>query len=165
MGTYATTTSLDIVMVGVSFDTVTAALASKLIDQAQAEIDGSLSRRYDLGSDYFQTSTSTPPQVRSWTERLSEGFMWQSLARGGAGKESMARGKGLIDAVRLELKDMREYKSELLDTLGSVIVDMSQTAFRVLCNTTDYTPTFNEDDELSQRVDPDKLEAIRSERE
>ena len=161
MGLYTTTTTLDLVMVGVNFaaaDMTT--LASKMIDQAEAEINGVLARRYDLSQDAFQTTTSIPPQVRQWAENLSEGRMWMALSRGGAGKESMERGRGLVKMVREDLKLLAEYKAELLATSGSLIQDMSNTSFRVMCNTSTYTPTIDEGDELNWRVDSDKLDDI-----
>jgi hypothetical protein len=91
---------------------------------------------------------------------LAEGHMWKQMARGGAGKESMARGESLIKEVMADLKMLTNYELELTDPLGSVIPDMSDTAYRVLCNTTNYTPTFDEGDELQWVIDPDKLTDI-----
>jgi hypothetical protein len=163
MGLYATTTSLDTIMIGLNFDTATTALATKMITHAENEINKYLSKRYDLSSSQFQTSTSIPPLITSLCERLSEGYIWKSNSRGG--KESLARGKELVTEVIENLMLISSYKLDLLDSSGSVISDMSNTAFRVLCNTTGYTNTFDEGSELGWVVDPDKLDDIADGRE
>lgn len=163
MGLYATVTSLQTLMVGTNF-TVTSALAVKIVNRAEARVNSVLARRYDLSQAAFQTTTSIPLQVREWSEMIAEGHMWKALARGGAGKESMARGDALIKEALADLKMLAEYELELVATSGSVIADMSNTAFRVMCNTSTYINTFNEDDELAWAVDPDKLEDIADER-
>ena len=149
-------------MVGVNFDADTTTLCSKLIDDAEAEINKYLSKRYDLTANTFQTSTGVPPLVRQLTERLTEGYMWQSMSRGS--KESLARAAMIEKQVLANLTQLSEYKLDLVATNGSVIVDMSQSAYRVLVNTADYIETFAEDDETSWAVDPDKLEDIADER-
>ena len=96
---------------------------------------------------------------------LAAGYCWQDKARAGAGKEAMARGKALIDSVMADLKELREFKLDLVDTNGSLIADMSDTSYRVLSNTKDYTPTFNVDDPLDWRQDTDRLTDIANERD
>jgi len=161
MGTYATTTSLQTLMVGTTFDTATTSLATKLITHAENEINKYISKRYDVSN--FSTSTAVPPLLTSLCETLSEGYMYQRMSRGG--KESVNRAKTLIDQAVDNLKLIAEYKLDLVNTAGSVVTDMSQTAYRVLSNTTDYSNTFNEDDPLNWEVDQDKLDDIESERE
>ncbi len=161
-GTYCTTTSLQTLMIGTSFDTATSALASKLIAHAENEINKYISKRYDVGSLY-DTSTSVPPLLTTLCETLTEGFMHQRMSRGG--KESMLRGKELIDQALANLKLIAEYKLDLVDSSGDVISDMSNTAYRVLSSTADYANTFNEDDELNWKIDPDKLDDIDAERD
>lgn len=148
-------------MVGTEFDTATTSLATRLITHAENEVNKYLSRRYDVSA--FNTSTAIPPLVTSLTETLAEGYMYQRMSRGG--KEAMTRANELIKQAVSNLKDIAEYKLDLVDTNGSSIVDMSQTAYRVLCNTSDYTPTFAEDDELNWEVDIDKLDDIDSARD
>ncbi len=161
MGTYATTTSLAVIMVGTTFDTATTSLADKLITHAENEVNKYLSKRYDLS--IFNTSTVIPPLVTSITETLSEGYMYQRMSRGG--KEEMSRSSALIKQAISNLELISLYKMDLVNTAGSVIVDMSQTAYRVLSSTSDYTNTFNEDNELEWEVDRQKLEDIDSERD
>lgn len=164
MGTYATTTSLATLMLGTDFsNTATVSLASKCVDQAEAEIDKYLARRYDLSSAYFQTSTSTPPIVQSWCEQLAMGYMYRQLSRGG--KEGMERGKELINGVLANLQMVADWKLNIADSAGSVIPEGSSSAYRVLANTSDYSNTFNEDDELNWAVDTDKLDDIDAERQ
>lgn len=159
MGLFATVTSLQTLMVGTNL-TTTSSLASELITRAERRINSALARRYDLSQSTFQTTTAIPPQVREWATMLAEGYMWKALARGGAGKESMERGDSLVKEVLADLKNLVEYNLELVNTAGSVITDMSDTAYRVMCNTTNYTPTFDEGDELQWQIDSDKLDDI-----
>lgn len=161
---YATTTALSTVMIGVNFSASgMTALSSKAIEQAEAEVNKYLSGRYDLSSSYFQTYTSVPPMVRAITERMAEGYMWQWLARGG--KEGLARGATLIKAATENLVDIRDMKAHLADTAGSILAESSTGSYRVQCNTTDYTPTFAEDDETAWAVDSDKLDDISNARD
>lgn len=161
MGTYATTTSLQTLMIGTTFDSVTTSLATKMITHAENEINKWISKRYDIST--FNTSTSIPPLITSLCETLAEGHMYQRLSRGG--KEGMARGQTYIDSVLKNLELIANYKLDLVNTAGSVISDMSNTAYRVMSNTTDYSNTFGEDNELNWKVDQDKLDDIESDRE
>lgn len=163
MGTYATTTALATVMVGVTFDTATTALASKMIDRAEAEVNKYLSRRFDLTSAYFQTATSIPPLVRSLTEQIAEGMAWKSMSRGA--EESLERGDALIKSALENLVLIQSFKSDLVNTAGSVIPDFGNTAMRVKSNTAGYVSTFAEDSELAWRVDPNKLDDLANERD
>lgn len=150
-------------MVGSTFDAATTSLATKLITHAENEVNKYLSKRYDITSSPFDTSTSIPPIVTSLTETLAEGYMYQRMSRGG--KESMARGEALIKQAIDNLKLIADYKLDIIGSSGSVIADMSNTAYRVLDNTDGYSTTFNEDSELNWEVDQDKLDDIASERD
>jgi hypothetical protein len=164
VGTYATSTTLDLVMVGVNFTaTDMTAMASKAIDHAEAQVNRHLSKRYDISSSTFQTSTSVPPIVRTLAERLAEGYMWTWMARGS--KETLERGEDLVESAVEDLKAIAEYKMDLLDTAGSAIPESANSPFRVQCNTSDYASTFNEDDELSWAQDSTKLSDISDERD
>jgi hypothetical protein len=164
MGTYATTTSLATLMIGTDFsNTATVNLATKCITHAENEINKYLSRRYDLSSSYFQTSTAVPPLVTTWCEQLAMGYMYRQLSRGG--KDGLDRGKELINGVILNLKDVAEFKMHVSDSTGAILPEATNTsAYRVLSNTETYSNTFNEDDELLWSVDSDKLDDIDSER-
>ncbi len=149
-------------MIGTTFDTATGNLATLMITHAENEINKYISKRYDVGT-FMSTSTSVPPLLTSLCETLSEGYMHLRMSRGG--KDAEKRGKILIDGVLSNLKDIADYKLDLIDSSGDVITDMSQTAYRVLSNTTGYTNTFNEDDPINWKVDQDKLDDIDDERE
>lgn len=158
MGIYSTTTTLNTRMIGVNFDSETTALVSTLITDAENEVNKYLSRRYDLSSAAFQTSTSIPPLVKTLTTQLAEAYSWESLSRGG--KESLARSKSLETRALDNLKLIADYKLNLLNSLGATVTDMSDSSYQIRCNTTDYTPTFDEGDELDWAIDPDKVSDI-----
>lgn len=165
MGKYMTSTTLDVVMVGVNFTAAgMTTLADKAVSQAESEVDKYLSKRYDLsGSPFNATSTSIPPLVVQMSERLAEGYMWQWMSRGS--KESLARAKVLIDGVTANLEGIQKFEMDVIAVDGSVVPDMPNTAYRVQCNTSNYTPTFAEDKETNWRVDSDKLDDISSSRD
>ena len=148
-------------MIGTDFDTATTSLATKCITHAENEINKWISKRYDI--TVFNTSTSVPPLITSLTETLSEGYMYQRMSRGN--KEWRDRAKELIIQVTDNLKEIANYKLDLVNTAGSVIVDMSNTSYRCLSNSDSYSTTFNEDSELNWAVDQDKLDDIESERD
>lgn len=150
-------------MIGTDFDTATTSLATKCITHAENEVNKYISKRYDISSSPFNTSTSIPPLVTSLTETLSEGYMYQRMSRGG--KEWRDRGKELINQVLDNLKEIANYKLDLVNTSGSVIADMSNTSYRCLSSTDTYSTTFNEDSELNWSIDQDKLDDIESERD
>lgn len=162
MGIYSTTTSLQTAMIGSSFDTATTSLASDMIDDAEAEVNKYLSQRYDIGSSPFNTSTTIPPIVKSCTKWLAMGYTYEQLSRGG---DTNPRAQRLIDRAIDNLKMIAEFKLNVLDSTGSVVADATNSNFRVQCNTTNYSSTFNEDDELNWAVDTDKTEAIADERD
>lgn len=160
MGTYATTTSLQTIMVGTEFDTQTTNLMSKMITHAENEVNKYLSKRYDVGSF---TTTSMPPLVTSLTETLAEGYYFLRNSRGG-GKDSVAYGKELIKQAQENLAMIADRKLDLLDSNGDVVAEAATASFQILSSTSNYSPTFNEDDELSWKIDEDKLDEIDSDR-
>lgn len=163
MGIYCTTTSLQTLMIGTTFDTATTSLATKLITHAENEVNKYLSKRYDIASSPFNTSTSIPPIVTSLAETLAEGFMYQRMSRGG--KDAMARAQALIDQAIDDLKLIADYKLDVIGINGDVVSDMSNTSYRVSSTTENYSNTFNEDSELNWEVDSDKTDDIESERD
>lgn len=155
-----TATSLSTNMVGVEFDTATTALAANMIVEAQDEINKYISKRYDV-STYVTTSAfaTNPPLLKSLALKLSEGYTWLRMSRGG--KESLTRGNMLIDPVIAHLKDLRDNKADLIADDGSVVAEGGN-IITVLENTSDYSSTFDEDDPLNWTVDSDKLNDIAS---
>lgn len=162
MALYATTTTLEIRMVSVQFDTQTTALAVEMCADAEAEVNKWLSKRYDISSATFQTSTSLPPMCRALATRLAEGYMWQALSRGAP--ESLSRAKALIDRVMENLKDIANYNAALVSTSGGLIVESSNTAYRVKSTTSNYVPTFDEGNPQQWRVDPNRINDIDDEK-
>jgi hypothetical protein len=159
MGNYATTTGLQIVLVGTVFDTATTSMVSKMIDWAEDEVNKYISKRYNVSS----IISSPPPVIRSLSERLASGYTYRHMARGS--KDMIDRAKEIIDPVMENLKGIAEGNIDLLNTSGSIVTEMSNSSFRVLCNTDTYYNTFDEDDPLNWKVDSDKLDDIYDSRE
>lgn len=162
MGTMATTTSLQTLMVGTDFNTATTSLAVACITQAENEIRKVLSKRYDVTSDYFQTTTSIPPMVTTLCEWLAVGYMHENLSRGG--KESYVRADRYIEKAMENMKMILDYKSNLLDSAGSLIAEASG-SFKIRSGTKDYAETFGEDDDLNWKISGDKLEDLSDDRD
>lgn len=160
MGSYATTASLEIVMVGTTFDTATTALCSKLITHAENEVNKYISKRYDVSAF---TTTSMPPLLTSLTETLAEGYMYQRMARGG--KDGLKHGETLINMVLGNLQKIADRELDLLSSAGSPVSESASASYQILSNTTSYTPTFNEDDPLAWVADQDKLDDIEDGRD
>lgn len=162
MGSYVTTGSLEPYMVGTDFDTAasdTSVLASNCIDWAETEINKHLAERYATAG--WTSTANTPPHVITLGEQLAIGYMYETMSRGG--KESMTRADRYIKRVMENLEDLKNNKANLLDTSGSIVSDQSSRR-AVLCNTSDHSETFNEDDPLLWNVDQDKLDEISSDR-
>jgi hypothetical protein len=160
MGLYATTTSLETIMVGTTFDTATTALATKLITHAETEVNKYISKRYDVSGF---TSTSMPPLLTSLTETLAEGYMYQRMARGG--KDGLAHGKALIDMALANLEKIASRELDLLSSAGTPVSEFASSSYQVLSSTSDYSPTFNEDSPLDWEVDSDKLDDTEDDRD
>lgn len=162
MGTFATTTSLDTLMVDTEFDTATTSLCSQLITQAENEIRKRLAKRYDVSSAYFQTSTSTPPMVTTLCEWLTQGYMYENLSRGG--KDAYSRADRFLKKAMDNIDDIVDYKANLQDSSGSVITEATE-SLPMYSTSDDYHDTFGEDDPLNWNVDSDKLSDIADERD
>ncbi len=162
MGTLATTTSIQIMMVGTVFDTVTTALVAQCLTQAENEIKKQLSKRYDISSTYFTSSAVTPPQINTLAERLTIGYAYEAMARGS--KEGYARADRYIKQVMDNLTQLREGEVQLFDTAGDLIDELAL-EWQVQHTGENYSPTFNEDDPKNWKVDRDKLEDIDGERD
>ncbi len=160
MGTYCTTTSIETLWGGTTFDGLTA-LASEFIDEAEGEINKYLSQRYDLSTDTFQTSTSIPVAVQNICKWYAVGYLYEATARGS--KDAFARADRYLKKAEKNLMDIANYKADLTDSDGNIVDDASED-MQILSSTSDYAPTFNEDDPLNWDVDPDKKTAISDER-
>lgn len=160
MGIYATTTSLQVLMVGTKFDTATSNLCDKLITHAENEVDKYLSKRYDI--EALHALTPVPPIVESIAETLAEGYMYQRMSRGG--KDAMARASALIKQALDNLQMVADYKLDVIDSNGNNLTEGTNTAYNVQTSTPDYVQTFNEDDPLRWEIDRTKLDDIEDER-
>lgn len=156
MATYATTSSLQTIMIGTSFDSATTSLCSKMLTHAENEINKYISKRYDIS--VFNTTTSIPPILTSLCETLTEGYMYQRMNRG----DASGRGKELIDQAITNLMLIADYKLDLINSTGSVIDEMSAGGYQILSTSDGYSTTFDEDNELNWEVSPTKLDDISS---
>ena len=165
MGTYATTTGLDTLTIGYTFDTATTNVATKCITDGENHVRKKLSKRYDLTDSNFAltTTTSVPEVIISLTEQYSEGLFYMRQSRGS--KESLTRGKELIAMVNECLKEIVNREVDVIDTGGSVIEDKTNNSYQVISSTDTYTNTFGEDSPLDWAVDTDKLDDIDADRD
>jgi len=160
MANFATTTSLQTLMVGITWDTATSALANKCITHAEDKfILPILSVRYDISG---WTAGTVPPSVISMSEEIAMGLMARYMSRGS--KESLTRAKEIIDPVMIQLNKIAEFKAHLFDSNGSLIPDLSTGAYFIKSNTEDYHNTFNVDDPVDWGIDADQLDDIATER-
>lgn len=159
MGTFATTTSLQTLLPGTTFDNATTSLCSLCITWAEGYIRTALSRRYNMSSSPFNTSTSIPTSLTSITEQLAMGFYFKNSSRGS--KESISRGEALIKEAKAQISDIAEFRTDLLDNSYSVISSFQS---RIIGSASAYHTTFNEDDPLNWKPDADKLTSIADER-
>lgn len=150
-------------MIGVTFNTATTSLAGECITWAEDEIRKYLSRRYDMSSDAFQTSTSTPPLVKSWATRLACGYTEIQMARGG--KEAIAVGESKVKAVLDNLQMVADGELSVADSTGSLLTESDNSAFKVQSTTSGYKETFDVDDSKDWAIDTDRLEDIKGDRD
>lgn len=148
-------------MVGTVFTGLTDT-ANECITQAEDEIRKKLARRYDVSSNYFQTSTSAPPALINIAKWLATGFTYEANARGG--KDAFDRADRFIKKAMDNLNELAEGMCNLYDSTGSIIAERGGFNF-ITSTSSNYSNTFNEDDPLNWSVDSDKLEDISSERD
>lgn len=135
-------------------------LASDMIDDAESEINKKLAPMYDVSD--WSTLALTPPAVQSICKWLAIGYLYEATARGS--KESYERADRYIKKAMKNLEELIEGDAALVDSSGAVI-ETDSDEMPVYCNTTDYAPTFNEDDPKNWAPDEDKLDDIDSERD
>jgi hypothetical protein len=160
MGLFATTTSLETKMIGTVFDTATVSLASACIYDAENEIKKHLCKRYDFTASPFLTTTSIPPIVTTLTETLAVGYMYENMARGS--KEGYARSDRYIERVMANIKQLLDGEAQLTDSSGNLVDEIA--GDWAIYATTNYEPTFNEDEPVNWKPDQDKLDDIDSDR-
>lgn len=141
-------------------NTATTAIITAHIQRADALIDGKCARRYEV--PFAATSTSTPPLIKSLSEDITAFYSYRSLFT----RDNVNRLEYLDDfyaSAMATLQEIQDGKLDLVDTSGNVISETSSDA-RVYSTTENFTPIFDVDDELSQIIDPDRLESIRTAR-
>jgi hypothetical protein len=144
-------------MIGTVFDTATIALASACIYDAENELRKHLCKRYDF-TDI--TTTSIPPMLTTLTETLALGYMYENMGRGG--EDAGKRADRYINRVMENVKALLDGEAQLVDSSGNLITEIDgDWAIQV---TTEYEPTFNEDDPKNWKVDEEKLDDIESDR-
>lgn len=145
-------------MIGTTFDTATTALMSKMITHSENEVDKYISKRYDVGNF---TTTSIPPLLTSITETLAEGYYFLRNSRGG-GKDSVTYGNLLIKEAKENLLLLANRKLDLLDSNDDPVAEFADASYKIKSSTTNYSTTFDEDDELAWSIDENKLDDIDS---
>jgi len=159
-GTFCTTTSLEVLWVGSTFTGITA-LASDLINDAEDELRGCLSERYNVSADAFQTSTSTPPLLEQLCKWKAIGFLYGATSRGG--KDAFARSNWWLKRCDKKVDEILAYDANLVNTAGALIPDATD-KLAVKSNSSTYSTTFDVDDPLLWKQDPDKLDDIDDDR-
>lgn len=161
MSIFATTTSLQLRMVGTNFDAATTLLGTACIEDAENEIRKRLSSTYDFTTAYFTDPVLTPPMIETLCLQLAEGYMYECMARGG--KDAFARSDRFIKRVFDNLDKIADGTFQLLDVNGLQIT-ATKTKWQVRSTTDQYATTFNEDQPRRWRVDSQKLQDIADER-
>jgi phage gp36-like protein len=159
---YSTTTSLEILLVGVTFDTATTSLVSQCITDAENEVDKYLSKRYDMADYMAMSLTALPPLLKTLTNQIAMGYYYQNSARGG--KDSLDFGDKIIKRATENLILIQERKADLLNVNMEPVAEASTAGYKMVSNTTNYTPTFNVDDPLKWKQDQDQLDDADTER-
>lgn len=159
MGIYSTVTALETMWVGAPFSGMEP-VASACIDDAENEIDKRLAAKYDVSG--WTTHALTPPAVQTLCKWLALGYLHEATARGS--KEAFARADRYIKKAEQNIQEILDGNAALVDSSGAVI-ESSSDDMPIYCNTTDYSPTFNEDDPKNWGVDEDKLDDIADERD
>lgn len=162
MGTFATTSSLAVKMIGTVFDTATTNLASACMFDAENEIQKRLAKRYDFTASPFLTTTTHPPMIVTLVQTLSIGYMYENMARGS--KEGLARADRYLKRVFENIDGLLDGKFQLSDASGTLVTE-TEGEWKVYESASSYEPTFNEDSPESWSVDSDKLDDIASDRE
>lgn len=140
-------------------DTATAQIVSDSIEDAQNEINKYLGERYDI--TLWDTSTSTPPLVKTICKWYAAGLAIEACSRGD--KETMKRSAVLIERATKNLDDLESGKLTIADSTGAAIAKDND-PMQVYSNTEDYPTTFNEDDPLKWKVSKSKKSDIMSDR-
>lgn len=110
----------------------------------------------------WTTNALTPPAIQVICKWLALGYLYEATARGS--KEAYARADRYIKKAEKNLEDILNGDAALVDSSGALI-ETDSDEMPVHCNTTDYSPTFNEDSSVNWGPDQDKLDDIDDERD
>lgn len=135
-------------------------MAADCISDAEAEIDKRLAVKFDV--DGWTTNALTPPAVQTICKWLAIAYIHEATARGS--KDAYARADRYLKKANDNLQELVDGTATLVDSTGA-LVNGDSDENPVYCNTTNYTPTFNEDDQKNWATDADKLDDIADERD
>ena len=161
MGVFCTITALTPFLTDITVTDMTATL-NEAVAEAEDQIRTALAPRYDVSSDYFQTSTSTPPVISTICKQLALGHVHETLSRGG--KDAFQRADRYKKRGEELLKKIVDREADVVDSSGNVLTERTD-AYMVESSTQDYHSTFDEGDPIQWGPDPDKLDDIADERD
>lgn len=153
MGTFCTTTALEVLMPGITFDSITTSLAVKCVSWSESWIKSCLSKRFDVSASPFTVYTSTS-QLTNICEEMAVGHLHRLMSRGA--KESLTRGNEMVKSAQEQCQKICDYGADLMDAAGTGAVANKSTAQQVMHSATDYHSTFDEDDPINWSIDVDK---------
>lgn len=159
MGLYATTTSLGNLLPFFlkgntsTSDTIGASMFSSHVDRAEGEVNAYLSARYAM------PFSAVPPIVRSLTEDIACYYTVRAAYTHDG--ELQNRFADDFKSAFVTLESIRDGKTKLSYTDGSLVPSKFDARYMI---STDYSPTFNLDNEKAWTVDQDRLDDIRDER-
>lgn len=158
MGTYATTTSIPLLLPfalktnTTTGDTAGVDVFSKQITRAEGLVNGYIAARYSLP---FST---VPPLITTITEDIScYYFIRSTYVQDGERKNEYA--DSFKEAIK-QLEQIRDGKTPLALTSGALIPQITSGKF--ISSTQNYAPTFDEGNPEQWDIDPDKEDDIQS---
>jgi hypothetical protein len=137
----------------------TTALITKHITRADTIINGKIAARYAIGS----IQTNVPPLLRTLSEDIASYFSFRSWFS--QDNQNVNEWTDKFNEATQMLDMIRKGEMDLFDTAGSLITEVTTDDMQMVDgNNIDYQSFFDEDNELSWKVDEDKLDAIGDER-
>ena len=163
MGTYATTSSLLLLLPGLPQTTTAAgytscvALMGSQITRAEALIDAKIGGRYTL------PLSPIPPVIRAIAEDISGYYIYRSYSI--QDNQNRANYEALRDIYQDAIKQLDEIGSgalDLMDTSGSAVAETIEHGAD--SNTIDYQPFFDVDDPTDWAFDSENLDDVADKR-
>ncbi len=156
MGAYATTTSISELLPYVlktnttTGDSPGTSMFSRHIDRAEGVVNSYISGRYSL------PFSAVPPAIRTISEDIAcYYFIRATYVQDGERKNEY---QDSFKAAIKMLEEVRDGKTQLADTAGSLITQL--TTSKYLSSTEGYSATLDEDEPKSWDIDADKSETI-----